>query len=235
MRVVCYGMDCAGESTAADAHPADTPPHAHVSGDAENLYRYIYRNQVWGLNVHPPEAAKAPVKPWDERDSLDACAESGVDDQLIITVPFTCPVRIQSILLNPGRGDTAPRRCAAFVNRPHGIDFDEAEAELAAAHIPGAPPAARPQADFALLPGAHGATAYPVSVSRFAHTNSVSLLLGDSLTQDTSRIYYIGFVGKALVLQQEATNPNDVAAANASHTVDNVRGSIGASSTPSVR
>lgn len=87
------------------------PPTARSAGygDAHNLYSYIDRDRVWGLNIEPPESAKITIKPWHERDSLEAGIESSVDDQLILNVPFTTAVRIQSIVLNPGRGDLAPR------------------------------------------------------------------------------------------------------------------------------
>ena len=105
---------------------------------------------------------------------------------MILHVPFTCPVCIESILLYPGRSDLSVRvrdygrfshtqRCAAFVNRPNGIDFDDALAVLDGRLGPAS--TGRAQADFALLPGATDVTAYPVSVSRFSHTSSVSLLL----------------------------------------------------------
>ena len=105
---------------------------------------------------------------------------------MILHVPFTCPVCIESILLYPGRSDLSVRvrdhgrfshtqRCAAFVNRPNGIDFDDALAVLDGRLGPAS--TGRAQADFALLPGATEVTAYPVSVSRFSHTSSVSLLL----------------------------------------------------------
>ena len=55
------------------------------------------------------------------------------------------------------------------------IDFDDALSVLDGRLGP--PSSGRAQADFALLEGATQVIAYPVSVSRFAHTNSVSLLL----------------------------------------------------------
>lgn len=103
-------MPCGDETTAVDREGAAYAGSATGAyGDASNLYTSIDRDRVWGVNVDPPESAKCVVKPWDERLTLDVYAESGVDDQMIITIPFTGPVRIQSILLNPGTGDFAPR------------------------------------------------------------------------------------------------------------------------------
>ncbi|KAI3617472.1 hypothetical protein CBS9595_003381 [Malassezia furfur] len=204
-------MQCGGDATALDREPnAEAGNSTGAYGDAHNLYTYIDRDRVYGLNLDPPESAKDAIKPWDARNTTDVWIESGVDDQ----------------------------RCTLFVNRPNGIDFDEAAAEMdtvPGAHV-GPAGGARPQADFALLEQTPGVTAYPVSASRFAQTQSVSVMLSDSATQQTSRVFYIGFVGKALELRQDALYRHDVAAANSStHTVDGVGSKQGAASTPSVR
>ncbi|KAK0548403.1 hypothetical protein OC846_001995 [Tilletia horrida] len=116
-------MNCNEEVTTVDLNQTGSQ-----AGDEANLYEFIDRDKVWGLNLSVPESARAVVKPWNERHSLEVSVESLVDDQFIINVPFICPCRIKSILLNPGRGDMAPQRCRIFVNRPQGISFDEVEA-----------------------------------------------------------------------------------------------------------
>jgi hypothetical protein len=104
-------MNCNDETTSLDV----TRPHASASsssiaaGDEQNLYSFIDLDQIFGLNLSDPSQAKLPIKPWDERTDTERYAESGVDDTFVITVPFTCSVRIKSILLDPGRGDFAPR------------------------------------------------------------------------------------------------------------------------------
>lgn len=55
-----------------------------------------------GLNLVVPEAAKAVIKPWADRADEEKHADSNVDDQLIIHVPFMERVRIRSILLKLG-------------------------------------------------------------------------------------------------------------------------------------
>ena len=82
------------------------------------------------------------------------------------------------------------QRCAAFVNRPNGIDFDDALAVLDGRLGPAS--TGRAQADFALLPGATEVTTYPVSVSRFSHTSSVSLLLVRASTELTHTVRLTG-------------------------------------------
>ncbi|KAK0520217.1 hypothetical protein OC842_007169 [Tilletia horrida] len=133
-------MNCNEEVTTVDLNQVGLQ-----AGDESNLYEHIDRDKVWGLNLAVPEAAAGVIKPWHERNSLEVYVESLVDDQFIITVPLTCPCRIKSILLNPGRGDLAPQRCRAYVNRPQGISFDEVEANSSAeAPAVPTPPPPRP-------------------------------------------------------------------------------------------
>ncbi|SHO78612.1 Uncharacterized protein MSYG_2959 [Malassezia sympodialis ATCC 42132] len=223
-------MQCGGESTSQDR----TAVVAAGAGDNTNLYGYIDHDNVWGTNIEPPESAKLALKPWDQRHSVETWVESGVDDQMIINIPFTCPVRIQSILLYARPSDLAARKCAAFVNCPNGLDFDEVQ--LALDGRLGPPNSGRAQADFALLTGATEVTAYPVSASRFAHTHSVSLFLSDSLARTSSRMYYIGFLGKALDPRSDNTHQHDVpAATTGTREVDAVGSTYGAAAMPSVR
>ena len=55
---------------------------ASGADDARSLYPSIRLDQVWGLNVAPPEGAKTCVKPWHEREDTSRWTESGVDDQV---------------------------------------------------------------------------------------------------------------------------------------------------------
>ncbi|CDR99263.1 hypothetical protein [Sporisorium scitamineum] len=212
-----------------------------VDGDATSLYEYIIRDKVWGANLDPPESAKNVIKPWHERLSADPSTQSNVDDQLAITVPFTCPVRLKSILINTGTGDFAPTRCRAFVNRPDGIDFDEVElatsddhsaqlSPLASAATLGSLGSGKAQADFALLRGQEGVVEYPVSVARFSHTNSITIVLSHSNATTLSRFFYLGFRGTALVLKSEPGERLNIGAANsADRPVDGLREKRGAS------
>ena len=105
-------MNCNEEVTSIDVtqgQSGNDHTSAAPSGDESNLYAYIDRDQVHGLNLSDPEAARLPIKPWDQRNDTSTYAESGVDDQFIVTVPFVCSVRLKSILLHAGHGDFAPR------------------------------------------------------------------------------------------------------------------------------
>ncbi|KZS96293.1 DUF1000-domain-containing protein [Sistotremastrum niveocremeum HHB9708] len=182
------------------------PEHSivdHLAGsDTTNLYAEIDRDNVHGLNLAVPEDARAIIKTWDQREDTSVSADSGVDDQLIIHIPFTQQVRIRSILVKVGRGEVAPTRLRVYANYPTIIDFADAEA-------------IKPHINMSLLEGQVAVTEYPVRAAAFTSINSLSLFFSESSGGDMSRIYYIGFKGDVRSPQREPGNRIDVRAQNA--------------------
>ncbi|KAJ3717081.1 galactose-binding domain-like protein [Lentinula raphanica] len=173
-----------------------------LGGDRTNLWRCIDRDNVHGLNLSDPDSAKETIKPWDLREDTEKFADSNVDDQVIIHVPFSQNVRLRSILLKLGRGEAAPTHLRIFANHPNIVDFSEAETTKA-------------QLDISLLQGEPGVVEYPLRVAAFASINSVSLFLSESVGGDISRIYYVGFKGDVRELKKDKDPQMDVPAANA--------------------
>lgn len=56
----------------------------------------------------------------------DGYLESDCDEQLLITIPFTTPVRIHSLKVESVDDERAPKTIKAFVNVVGAIDFDQA-------------------------------------------------------------------------------------------------------------
>jgi len=196
---------CEDDLTAVDVAAASASVQQRITaGAAEtiNLFSVIDRDNVFGVNISVPEDAKELIKPWHERESMVKFAESNVDDQLIIHIPFIEQVRIRSIFLKPARGEPSPTRVRAYVNRPFGIDFGEVD-DL------------KPQQDISLLEGAVEVAEYPVRVAAFANVSSCTLLFSDPPAGDLSRIYYIGFRGERRSPQRDPNTKIDIPAANA--------------------
>ncbi|KAI0322840.1 DUF1000-domain-containing protein [Amylostereum chailletii] len=176
---------------------------ALLSGPGQdNMFSAIDRVNVHGLNLTVPEDAKETVKPWDERESTDKFADSNVDDQMIIHIPFTQNVRLRSILVKTGRGEVTPRRLRIYANNANIVDFTEADDS-------------RPSLDIALQESDTSVVEYPLRVATFANINSLSLFFSDSHGGDVSRIYYIGFKGDLRYLRKEGTDKLPIPAANA--------------------
>ncbi|KAJ3824253.1 hypothetical protein F5880DRAFT_1612161 [Lentinula raphanica] len=85
-------------------------------GERTNLWRYIDRDNVRGLNLSNPDSASETIKDWNLREDLERFADSSVDDQVIIHVPFSQNVRLRSVLLKLGTGETAPSRLRIYAN-----------------------------------------------------------------------------------------------------------------------
>lgn len=119
---------------------------------------------IHGLNLPVPETARDVIKPWDARDSTDKYAESNVDDQLIIHIPFLESVRIKSILIKTGRGDLAPQNLNIYTNAPTIVDFADAESGDV-----------KPQLEIALKTDEPGVVEYPVKASVFGNISTLSL------------------------------------------------------------
>ncbi|KAL7277257.1 hypothetical protein ACG7TL_009110 [Trametes sanguinea] len=170
--------------------------------DLSSLYGSIDKYNVHGLNLTVPEDARNIIKPWNEREDTSKYADSGVDDQVIIHVPFTENVRLRSILLKLGRGESAPRRLRIYANRTNIVDFSEAE-EIT------------PQLDIRLFEGETAVHEYQLRAASFANVHSVSLFFSDSVGGDTLRLYYIGFRGDSRSQRKEGTEKLEIPAANA--------------------
>ncbi|KAH9003398.1 galactose-binding domain-like protein [Lactarius hatsudake] len=173
-----------------------------VGSNTENLFAVIDRENVHGLNLTVPEDAKETIKPWNERESTEKSADSNVDDQLIIHVPFAQNVRIKSVLLKLGRGDLTPRRMRVYANRANIVDFSDVDD-------------IQPSLDISLLEGETGVTEYPLRAATFASINSLSLFFSDSVGEESTRIYYIGFKGETRTIRKEGTNKLEIPAATA--------------------
>ncbi|KAF9528696.1 galactose-binding domain-like protein [Crepidotus variabilis] len=173
-----------------------------AGGDISNLYRFIDKDNVHGLNLTVPEHAKEVIKPWDRRDDNTIFLESNVDDQLMIHVPFVENVRVKSIILKLGRGEVAPRHLRVWANKSTIIDFSDVDS-------------IKPQLSISLLEGETGVIEYPMRVAAFASIHSLSLLFDDALGGDQTRLYFIGFKGDTRSVKREINSRLEVPAPNA--------------------
>ncbi|KAJ3755980.1 DUF1000-domain-containing protein [Lentinula raphanica] len=178
-------------------------------GERTNLWRYIDRNNVRGLNLSNPDSAPETIKDWNLREDLERFADSSVDNQVIIHVPFSQNVRLCSVLLKLGTDETAPSRLRIYANQPNIVDFSKAETTKAHFKIK-------------LMQDVPRVVEYPLRTAAFASINSVSLFIvriidylgsvtpltpvlsqSESLGGKVSRIYYVGFKGEVIPLEKD--------------------------------
>ncbi|OCH86760.1 DUF1000-domain-containing protein [Obba rivulosa] len=203
------------------ASGSDNSVSSQLAGsDLDNLYGSIDKYNVHGLNLTVPEDAQAVIKPWDERDDTSSSAQSNVDDQVIIHVPFAQNVRVKSVLLKLGRGETTPRRLRIYANHSNIVDFAEAEEFT-------------PQLNINLLEGEVGVMEYPMRSAAFANIHSLSLFFSDAVGGESLQIYYIGFRGDSRSQRRDASQKLEIPAANAADAslTDRVREKTGGQQT----
>lgn len=101
-----------------------------------------------------------------------------------------------------GRGELAPRHLRIYANHPTIVDFTDAEAT-------------KPHLNISLLEGETGVVEYPLRVAAFASITSLSLFFNESVGEEISRIYYIGFKGDMRSPRRDVNSKLEVPASNA--------------------
>ncbi|KAI9570654.1 galactose-binding domain-like protein [Boletus coccyginus] len=191
--------------------------HDHDSGDVgpnDNLFPHIDRPHVVALNATGP--GSSVIKPWHERTNEEVYIESDADDQLIIRVPFTGSVKLRSLLLKAGPGAQTPQKIALFPNEPS-LDFDDVSDK-------------NPAQEFEVAVG-RDVGEYTVRATKFTNVTSVTLFIPSNQGADSTRLYYVGFLGH---WTQRKSNPvitvYEAQANLADH--DRIQGTEGAFNTP---
>ncbi|KAM0787616.1 hypothetical protein ACM66B_003682 [Microbotryomycetes sp. NB124-2] len=232
-------MNCKDDLTEVDLSVSGPSEHLQSTSTSStvSLYPFIDVQKCHGLNLRIPDSLPRVLRPLDTKDvvmSNDDMAErdrpeagaawtAGAidsqedDDEILIHVRFSELVRVKSILIGTGggRSSSAPRLAKCWVNRVDGdIDFQAAQD-------------VKPEQDWELLEavdGSHGATEYPVRVSKFANVSSLDMYFANSRSGTHSRLYYIGFMGESRSLKKEAGDRLTVGAEQGvGHMVDGAR------------
>lgn len=179
-------------------HDHDIP---ESQGHRDNLFLRIDRDNVVALNVANGKGSEV-VKPWHQRMDEDAYLESDADDQIIIRIPFTGSVKLRALLLKAGPGDQTPAKVSLFSNLDH-LDFSEISER-------------KPIQEFE-IPKGRDIGEYHVMPAKFPAVTSVTLFFPASQGADTTRIYYIGFLGQwserktepVIAVYESRANPAD--------------------------
>jgi hypothetical protein len=159
----------------------------------QNHKTHNYSFSVVCLNEEVHGAGRAIIKLHEERLSDKPSLTSPDDDaELLLTVPFTEAVTIQSITIRNSSSDSnfaSPRKVKVFTNRDD-LDFETAR-EMEA------------QQELELLPPEHladGTIDYPCRpAGRFQNVSCVTILVVDNYDaagQRGTEITYVGFKGK---------------------------------------
>ncbi|KAH9933596.1 DUF1000-domain-containing protein [Epithele typhae] len=172
-----HGGGCHDESHHHD-HDHDAPEGV---GARDNLFARIDRANVVAMNAEDPAKAPEVIKPWHLRLDEETYLESDADDQMIVRVPFTGAVKLRALLLKAGPADQTPTKVALFPNTDS-VDFSDI-ADM------------KPAQEFA-VPQGREVGEYHVLPAKFPNVTSLTLFFPAAQGADTTRIYYIGFLGQ---------------------------------------
>ena len=163
----------------------------HFDGPSNDLLPHIDLEGVTALNA--ASGAKGIFKPYDKRLERDMCVTSEENDpQLIIRVPFICPVSIRAFTVIGGGDGTAPRSSKLFINH-ESLDFGDAEDGQAVQC-------------FDLVEDSYGAVEYRTRFSKFKNVSVLWIFIPDSYGADHTVISYIGLSGVATDHKRQAVD-----------------------------
>ncbi|KIR81825.1 hypothetical protein I305_00653 [Cryptococcus gattii E566] len=191
-------MNCADDLTTDDLSGNVTTEVLERASAGEgatvNLWSHIDRDNVTGLNLENPSSAPFVIKTWDDRLDQDQFVESGVDDDLIIHIPFITSVRLRTLCILPPAPDHPHRstHLRLYANQPHCPDFGDLESITPVMDID----TSQPPAGIRRLPdGRRDVEEWPLKVQKLANVFSVTLLFTEASTSQRSQVYFIGLKG----------------------------------------
>jgi hypothetical protein len=157
----------------------------------QDLLPYIDTVNVTCLNELQFDSAKRVFKTRDNKlDRTDSVRSNENDPVLLMTVPFTTPVKVHSVCVIGGLDGSAPSLVKVYANRPY-LDFTSAE-ELS------------PTQQFDLIENHDGTYEYPTRVSKFMNVTALQLYFPQNFGCNIMEITYLGFKGEASGHRREA-------------------------------
>lgn len=172
-------------------HHHDDADHVKPGeGQQDLLYRSVDHDRITALNESEVGAAARIVKPYDARLDEAHVLTSDVDDDLLISIPFTGSVRLRALLLRSGPGGATPRAVHLYKNI-ESLDFEDAASET--------PP---PTQKLTSIPETSEVVEIPLLAARFPDVQTLTLYVPGSLDGARTRLSFIGFRGESRIAQR---------------------------------
>ncbi|OCF45278.1 hypothetical protein I317_00800 [Kwoniella heveanensis CBS 569] len=191
-------MSCADDLTADDLNNnVSTQVLERVTageGSNTNLWGQIDKDNVTGLNLVDPASASKVIKTWDDRLDDELFVESGVDDDLILYIPFISSLRLRTLLLHPPSPGHPhrPGRLRLYANLPNCPDFSDLEGMNPIMDIDVSAP---PPGAVRLPDGRRDVEEWGLKVQKLANVFSITLYFSEAVTSLRSTMFYVGFKG----------------------------------------
>mmetsp|Transcript_46449 Transcript_46449/g.107215 ORF Transcript_46449/g.107215 Transcript_46449/m.107215 type:complete len:206 (-) Transcript_46449:125-742(-) len=160
-------------------------------GISQLLLPWIDVENVVGLNEDVPNSARQVFRPYDSRLDDARVVESPEGDQeLMILVPFTSPVKLTGITVIGGDFGSSPSRVSLYINRED-LDFSNVE-DVASTQ------------ELELVEDFHGAIQHPLRAAKFISVVQLALFFPAALGGERTRIHWIGLWGVGSEYKRQA-------------------------------
>eukprot|EP00172_Hildenbrandia_rubra_P000670 Plantae.Rhodophyta-Hildenbrandia_rubra.ctg13669.p1 GENE.Plantae.Rhodophyta-Hildenbrandia_rubra.ctg13669~~Plantae.Rhodophyta-Hildenbrandia_rubra.ctg13669.p1 ORF type:complete len:236 (+),score=36.02 Plantae.Rhodophyta-Hildenbrandia_rubra.ctg13669:242-949(+) len=190
-----HGHSCSHEHGACDHGDG----HGHGNGDLGsqavqewNLYQEVDTTRLQCLNEAEPDSLKRVLRPWEQRtDTSLPILSSDADQELLMCIPFTSPVKIRSICIIGAGDQENPAHVKAFINQ-ESMDFSSAGSTNSV------------QEWDLVERNPQGEVEYPTKYTRFQNVSRLWLYVNQNFGADVTKIQYIGFKGTSTKYKRQA-------------------------------
>lgn len=171
---------------ARDHDHSHDPREGPDRGIEDSLFGHVFHDRVRCLNESVEGSGRTVFKPWDQKFDRTLCVESDADAQLIFHVPFTGEVKLKSIAILGGPGESSPAQMKLFANMED-LDFTTiADTE--------------PTQEFALVTSIPTGEVpwYWTKISKFQNVRHLTIFIPENVSgdDDSTRVTYIGLRGE---------------------------------------
>ena len=155
-----------------------------IDPTGNDLLSSINLDAVNCLNERVPRSGRLVFKTQENKLESDLILQSNEGDpELLLYVPFICPVKVLSICIIGCGSGTTPSEVRIFKNHDS-LDFSNVETMI-------------PVQTFDLYENPYGDIEYPTRVSKFTNTNSLYLHFPRCTGGDCIQLSYIGIKGES--------------------------------------
>mmetsp|Transcript_96600 Transcript_96600/g.171767 ORF Transcript_96600/g.171767 Transcript_96600/m.171767 type:complete len:206 (+) Transcript_96600:27-644(+) len=153
-----------------------------LTGQSQLLLPWIDVDAVVGLNEDEPNTARRVFRPYHTRlDDTQLVESPEGDEELMVKVTFTSPVKVTGISVIGGDNGSSPSSVKLYINRED-LDFASLEDVEATQELQ-------------LAEDFHGAIQFPVRAAKFLVVTHLSLYFPESFGRDRTRIHWLGIWG----------------------------------------
>mmetsp|Transcript_39132 Transcript_39132/g.110599 ORF Transcript_39132/g.110599 Transcript_39132/m.110599 type:complete len:206 (-) Transcript_39132:91-708(-) len=173
------------------------------TGISQLLLPWINVDHVVALNEETPNTGKRVFRAYDARLDDAEFVESCIgDEELMVLVPLTAPVKLTGLTVIGGDQGSAPSRVSLYMNRED-LDFSSVN-DVA------------PTQEVELVEDFHGAIQHPLRAARFMSVTHLAMFFPASFGGERTRIHWIGLWGVGSEYKRQAVVTVYEAIANAS-------------------